>query len=89
MLHFALHFLLETSSPLTCIQILQNQVRLKLNGTHQLLVCADDVNLFGDKCRKEKQRTLIDANKEVRMKVNAEKTKRMLFLLSPECRAKS
>jgi hypothetical protein len=26
----------------------ENQVRLKLNGTHQLLVCVDDVNLLGD-----------------------------------------
>jgi hypothetical protein len=25
-----------------------NQVRLKLNGTHQLLVYGDDVNLLGD-----------------------------------------
>jgi hypothetical protein len=26
----------------------ENQVRLKLNGTHQLLAHADDVNLLGD-----------------------------------------
>jgi hypothetical protein len=26
----------------------ENQVRLKLNGTHLLLVYADDVNLLGD-----------------------------------------
>jgi hypothetical protein len=26
----------------------KNQMRLQLNGTHQLLVCADDVNLLGD-----------------------------------------
>jgi hypothetical protein len=26
----------------------ENQVALRLNGTHQLLVYADDVNLLGD-----------------------------------------
>jgi hypothetical protein len=26
----------------------ENQVGLKMNGTHQLLACADDVNLLGD-----------------------------------------
>jgi hypothetical protein len=36
----------------------ENQVRLKLNGTHQLLVYADDVNLLGDpyRYREEKHR---------------------------------
>jgi hypothetical protein len=29
-------------------KVQENHVRLKLNGTHQLLVCVDDVNLLGD-----------------------------------------
>jgi hypothetical protein len=29
-------------------QVQENQVGLKLNGTHQLLAYADDVNLLGD-----------------------------------------
>jgi hypothetical protein len=29
-------------------KVQENQVELKLNGTHQLLVCADDVKLLGD-----------------------------------------
>jgi hypothetical protein len=30
-------------------KVQESQVRLKLNGTHQLLAYADDVNLLGDK----------------------------------------
>jgi hypothetical protein len=29
-------------------KVQENQVELKLNGTHQLLAYADDVNLLGD-----------------------------------------
>jgi hypothetical protein len=29
-------------------KVQKSQMGLKLNGTHQLLVCADDINLFGD-----------------------------------------
>jgi hypothetical protein len=56
-------------------------VVLKLNGTLQLLVYADDVNLQGDDIEtiKENAKTLIDAGKEVGLEVNTEKTKYMLL----------
>jgi hypothetical protein len=50
---------------------------LKLNGTHQLLAYADDVNLLGDNIDtiNNNTETLIDASKEVGLEVNIEKTK--------------
>jgi hypothetical protein len=44
---------------------------VKLNGTHQLLVYADDVNLLGDDIEtvKKNTQTLIDAGKEVGLEV--------------------
>jgi hypothetical protein len=35
----------------------ENQVRLKVNGTHQLLVYADDVNLQSDNIDRMKKDT--------------------------------
>jgi hypothetical protein len=54
----------------------ENQMGLELNGTHQLLAYGDDVNLLGDNINtiKKKTQTLIDASKEFRVEVNAEKT---------------
>jgi hypothetical protein len=55
-------------------------MRLKLNGTHQLLAYADDVNLLEyniDTINKNTQ-TLIDASKEVGLEVKVEKSKYML-----------
>jgi hypothetical protein len=60
-------------------KVQEHQVGLKLNGTHQLLVYADDVNLLGDNIdtiNKNKQ-TLFDASKEVGLGVSTEKTKYM------------
>jgi hypothetical protein len=56
-------------------------VGLKLNGAHQLLDYADDVNLLGnniDTINKYTE-TLTDASKEIGLEVNAEKTKYMLL----------
>jgi hypothetical protein len=56
-------------------------VGLKLNGTHQLLVYTDDVNLLGDNIDaiKKNMETLVDVSKEVGLEVNTEKTKYMLL----------
>jgi hypothetical protein len=62
-------------------KVQENQVGLKFNGIHQLLVYADDVNLLGDNINaiKKNMETLIDASKEVGLDVNTEKTKDMLL----------
>jgi hypothetical protein len=56
-------------------------VRLELNGTHQLLVYADNINLLGDDIgtTKKNTETLTDAIKEVDLEVNTEKAKYMLM----------
>jgi hypothetical protein len=62
-------------------KVQENQVGLKLNGTHQLLVYADNVNLLEDNLDtiKKNTETLIDASKEVGLELNVEKTKYMLL----------
>jgi hypothetical protein len=54
---------------------------MKLNGTHQLLVNADDVNLLGDNIGtiKKNTETVIAVSKEAGLEVNAEKTKYKLL----------
>jgi hypothetical protein len=54
---------------------------IKLNGPHQLLVYAHDVNLLGDSINtiKKNMKTLIDASKEVGLEENTDKTKYMLL----------
>jgi hypothetical protein len=62
-------------------KVQENQVGLELNGIHQLLVYADDVNLLGDNIDtiQKNTQTLIDTSKEVGLEVNTEKTKYMLL----------
>jgi hypothetical protein len=56
-----------------------NQDDLKLNGTHQILVYADDVNILGGIVHtvKENAEDLTVASKEIGLEVNADKTKYM------------
>jgi hypothetical protein len=56
----------------------ENQLGLKLNGTHQLLVYVVDVNLLGGNIDTNTE-ILIDATKEVSLEINVEKTKYMLL----------
>jgi hypothetical protein len=66
-----------------CIRIFhyEGPGKLKLNGTHQLLAYADDVNLLRDNIDtiKKNTETLIDASKEVGLEINVNKTKYMLL----------
>jgi hypothetical protein len=61
-------------------KVQENQVGLKLNGTHQLLAYADDVNLLGDNIYyKVKKEIVINSSKEVVLEINVDKTKYVLL----------
>ena len=53
-----------------------NQDGLKLNGTHQVLAYADDVNILGGSVHtvKKNAEALVAATKEIGIEVNAHKT---------------
>jgi len=62
-------------------RVLVNQDGLKLNGTHQLLVYADDINILGGSIHtvKENAESLIVASKEIGSEVNPDKIKYMVM----------
>ena len=58
-----------------------NQDGLKLNGTHHLLVYADDVNILRGSLLtvKENAEALVVGSNEIGLEVNADKTKYMIM----------
>jgi hypothetical protein len=58
-----------------------NQDGLKLNGMHQLLAYADNVNILGESIHtvKENAEALVVATKDIELEVNADKTKYMVM----------
>jgi hypothetical protein len=61
---------------------------LELNGTHKLLVYADDINLLGYSLNSVKQntRSLLEAVRNLSLEINAEKTNYMIISRLPNSR---
>jgi hypothetical protein len=70
----------------TIRKVQENQVGLKLNGTHQLLDYADDVNLLGDDIDTKKKitETLIGASKEVGLEINVFENRVLRRIFGPK-----
>jgi hypothetical protein len=62
-------------------KVQENQVALELNGTHQILVYSDDVNLLHDNTNfiKENTETLLEASRDIRIEKMHRRQKYMVM----------
>ena len=61
-------------------RVQENGIGLEVNGKHQLLVYADDVDMLGENLQtvRENAEIFIKASKDIGLEVNSEKTKYMI-----------
>jgi hypothetical protein len=66
-------------------KVQENKSSLELNGTYQLLVCADGIDLLGDSVNtmKENIEVLLEASKVIGLEISAEEKKHMIMSRHP------
>jgi len=74
-------FLLNIALVYATSRVQVDQGNLKLNGTHQLLVYVDDVDILGrsDNTKKQNSEDLIVAVREIGLEVNGDENKYMVM----------